>query len=69
MGSDEHQSFFFPRQILPVYPRTAYAMESLDQIVAQVFAPSDSNRHPLQGTITLGAVNKDSMGNQSENSV
>jgi hypothetical protein len=43
-------------------------MESFDQIVAQFVTPSDSNRRPLQGPITLGAVNKDGMGNWSKNS-
>ncbi|KAI9039911.1 serine hydrolase domain-containing protein [Aspergillus affinis] len=34
-------------------------MDSLDQIVAQFMKPSGPNHPPLQGPITLGAVNKD----------
>ncbi|KAJ5465363.1 hypothetical protein N7530_009150 [Penicillium desertorum] len=34
-------------------------MDSLDQIVAQFMKPSGTNHRPLQGPITLGAVNKD----------
>jgi hypothetical protein len=36
-------------------------MDSLDQIVAQFMKPSGTNHRPLQGPITLGAVNKDGM--------
>ncbi|KAJ6084890.1 hypothetical protein N7499_004519 [Penicillium canescens] len=34
-------------------------MDSLDQIVAQFMKPNGPNHRPLQGPITLGAVNKD----------
>lgn len=53
----------FPRLPSPSQSiqRTLRAMDSLDQIVAQFMKPSGTNHRPLQGPITLGAVNKDGM--------
>lgn len=45
--------------------RTRRTMDSLDQIVAQFMKPNGPNHRPLQGPITLGAVNKDGKSGNS----